>query len=354
MADIAATIDTDYPDILWEEVGVGDALPELRLPITWKTIVMGAAGTRDFMPYHHHPTQPIELGMRGPFINTMFFQGLFSRFATDWSGPGSAVASLVLRMSNQLIPGDTAVVSGVVTAKSEGDATVVLDLRLENDLGPVAAAVVTLAMPSTEGEQVVPPPLELGELAEPDAAMPGPAREWYGREYTRRSVYPISEAQIGYWIEAVQDANPLYRPTDYAARSPFGGMIAPSVSLMTWVMPRATQTGVAMSHPDVDLPEQAPWPGPLWPGDGEGSASFLIRMPGVTQSIVQQIALECGNPYRPGDEATVTSALIGCSEKKETRLGPGYFVTFQETYRNQKGEVAGRITITILQYGIES
>ncbi|MER9363226.1 MaoC family dehydratase N-terminal domain-containing protein [Mesorhizobium sp. M0500] len=331
--------------LTWEEVEVGAQLQQLRFPITWKTMAIAAAGTRDFFPYHHHPTQPKELGMRGPFVNTMFFQGLFSRFTTDWSGPESFVISLDLQMVDQLIPGDTAIVSGTVTGKSTDPERVELKLKIENQIGVVALSTVWLAMPSRRGDAIS-PSLEDEALPDPDPAMPAEAKEWYGRELVRQAVYPVSEAQIGLWADAVQDANPLYAPTEYAARSRFGGMIAPPVSLLTWIQPRAHQQGPDIRHPDVDNPDQPPWP-----NMASGSATAQFRMPGVSEIIVPKITLECGSPYRPGDTVSMTSSLAACSPRKRTRLGDGYFVTFKEIYKNQLGDITGRIFMTLFQYG---
>lgn len=326
---------------------MGAQLQPLRFPITWKTMAVAAAGTRDFFSYHHHPTQPIELGMRGPFVNTMFFQGLFSRFTTDWSGPESFVISLDLQMLDQLIPGDIAIVSGAVTDKSADPHRVELKLKIENKIGVVALSTVWLAMPSRRGAAIS-PSLKEEALADPDPSMPEEAKEWYGRELVRQAVYPVSEAQIGLWADTVRDANPLYAPTEYAARSRFGGMIAPPVALLTWIQPRAHQQGNNITHPDVDDPEQ-----PAWPERASGSATALFRMPGVSEIIVSKISLECGTPYRPGDTVSMTSSLFACSPRKRTRLGDGYFSTFKEIYRNQRGDITGRIFMTLFQYGLK-
>jgi hypothetical protein len=38
------------------------------------------------------------------------------------------------------------------------------------------------------------------------------------------------------------------------------------------------------------------------------------------------------------------------SEQKRTRIGPGYFVTWATTYRDQHGEVVGRQRFRILKF----
>jgi uncharacterized protein len=38
------------------------------------------------------------------------------------------------------------------------------------------------------------------------------------------------------------------------------------------------------------------------------------------------------------------------SERKQTRIGPGYFITWVTTFRDQRGEVVGRQTFRILKF----
>jgi hypothetical protein len=122
-------------------------------------------------------------------------------------------------------------------------------------------------------------------------------------------------------------------------------MIAPATSLLVWCQGRATQIGVDRQRPDVDLPGQGAWP------EAMRVAPFSFRVPGTTEVIVQRLACQFGTPARPGDRITATSELVNCSARKNTKLGPGYFVTGMEVYRNQRDEIIGRVALTLLQYG---
>jgi hypothetical protein len=42
--------------------------------------------------------------------------------------------------------------------------------------------------------------------------------------------------------------------------------------------------------------------------------------------------------------------LESVSDKKETRLGPGYFITWVTTYCDEQGEVVGRQMFRILKF----
>ena len=87
---------------LWEDVSEGEVLPKLEFPITVKTLILGVCGTRDLMPYHHDPAYSKSVGNRDMFVNTMFDQALFARYATDWSGPDSDFRASTLQMLGQL------------------------------------------------------------------------------------------------------------------------------------------------------------------------------------------------------------------------------------------------------------
>jgi hypothetical protein len=333
----------------WPDVQVGEVLPQLSLPITWKTLALIAAGTRDFMPYHHNSAFTKSVGIRDAFVNTMFNQALFGRFATDWSGPAAYLRSASLRMFDQLCPADTATVSGKVVRSwpdESGEQRVALDLAIRNAMTTTASSTVVLALPSRVGEVLGPRSLEAdGHLSADLELIPHPARELIGVKVPRQGAYPVSEAQIMYWCEMVRDLNPRYALDD----PDFPDMIAPPTSLLTWLQNRATQTGIDPKAPDVDVPSEAAWPRPA-----TYTRAATLRMPGTTDVIVQEIKAEFGAALRPGDRVLGTSELLHCSPLKRTRLGQGYFVTFLDVVTNDKGQVAGRVESTQLQYTPEA
>jgi len=328
---------------LWEDVEVGTVLPILEFPITVRTMVVAAAGTRDFAPYHHDSAYAKSVGNPEMFVNTMFMQALFSRFATDSSGPESDIRETSLKMTGVLCCGDVAKVEGRVADKSErdGDHCVTLELSISNEAGPTAINSIILAMPSREHGPVVPRTSLEKPSVEPNPETPNFAKEWIGKESEPYwGAYTISEAQLMYWCDMVEDANPLYVDCDYARKSRHGGVIAPPVALITWTMPRANQM------PDVNAPDRKLWP----PLESEPENS-LPAPPGMTEVIVQSSQQVYGNPLRPGDRVYTKSETIAFSPLKETRVGPGYFQTRLETYYNQRDEIVGTEIISFLWYG---
>jgi hypothetical protein len=336
-------------NLAWSNVAVGDRLPSLAFPISLKTLMLEVAGTRDFMPYHYHSGYAQTIGARGAFVNSMFLQALFARFACDWSGPDSQLLSASLEIRDQLCVGDVANVDGSVTRKwtDHDDSCVELNLVIRNEVGVTATSTTVLAMPAQPGEQVrvTGRDLTIGGVAAPDG-MPDEARAQLGKQTVAHFPYPVSEAQIMYWCEMVRDANPLFQDSGYAVASRFGGITAPPVSLLIWSKDRATQIGVSPDHPDVDLPDQPAWPARLDVPQGG------YRLAHVTDVIAQNIVVRTGAPIRPGHRIDVTSEMLSCTSLKRTKLGLGYFVSFGDTYRTDDGVIAGHVTKTILQYGV--
>jgi acyl dehydratase len=337
----------------WEEVEPEEELPVLHFPISVKTLVLAVCGTRDLMPYHHNPVYSESLGNRGMFVNTMFEQALFARFVTDWSGPESDFRETSLQMVGQIVPGDTAVVEGRVVRKYRDgrDRRVELELTASNDRGVAARASANLAMPSRdEGEVELVTELSKPEVA-PNPEMPEVARAHLGKPGAPIwGAYPISEVQIMYWCDMVEDANSLYLDGEYAQKCRHRGVIAPPMGLITWSMGRAGRMGVDSKAPDVDVPERQPWP-PIEGGPRTGSGMFTP--PGATDTIATKSVQAYGVPLRPGDRVYSTAELLDCSPLKKTRLGPGYFQTNLSTYYNQRDEIVGTNLFTLLRYGVK-
>jgi hypothetical protein len=57
---------------------------------------------------------------------------------------------------------------------------------------------------------------------------------------------------------------------------------------------------------------------------------------------------------RIGDTVTATTFVESISARKQTRIGPGYFVTWVTTYTDGSGEVVGRQRFRILKFRPEA
>ena len=101
----------------WDRVDVGLVLATLDFRVTYTTMVLDVAGTRDLYPPHHDPDAARAHGAKTIFLTTMWFQGLVGRFVSDWAGPNSFLRRLGIEMLANCGPGDTLTVSGRVTAR---------------------------------------------------------------------------------------------------------------------------------------------------------------------------------------------------------------------------------------------
>lgn len=98
------------------DVAVGDALPELRIDVTPREVVMGASASRDWQPQHHDHVHCVEVAnLPDIFLNTPHQAGYMERFLTDWAGSHARLAKLGFRMKKSVVPGDTMVFTGEVT-----------------------------------------------------------------------------------------------------------------------------------------------------------------------------------------------------------------------------------------------
>ncbi len=76
------------------EVAVGDALPELVIPLTRTLIVSTAMASRDYQDVHHDSQLAVERGSQDIFMNILSTNGLVGRYVTDWAGPGAVLTDV--------------------------------------------------------------------------------------------------------------------------------------------------------------------------------------------------------------------------------------------------------------------
>lgn len=338
---------------LWEDVQVGDRLPTLKLPITLKTFILAVVGERDFNPVHHNSSfARSSTGNADMWLNTMWHQGLFGRFVTDWTGPDSDFRSIWLHMVEFIHPGDTLTVEGEVVGVSErgGDHLVEIDISARTQRAAVACAGAVLAMPSNAGGPVRVLDSFEKPTVEVDPELPDFARPWIGQQSDPLwSPYPVSEVQIMYWCEMVEDGNPLYIDGPYARQGRHEGVIAPPQSLFTWTMGRPGHFGDPFERPDPDNPAAKPWPTERTLADGRSTSDRLAQTlmaggwqpPGTSKYAAQRVVQEYGRPLRPGDRVYTRAEVANCTPRKRTRLGEGHFVTLLTSFYNQRDELVG-------------
>ncbi|MAG31548.1 MAG: hypothetical protein CL908_11740 [Deltaproteobacteria bacterium] len=135
----------------FEEVEVGDELPECPIPITTTLIVAAAIASRDYQDVHHDRDLAVERGSPDIFMNILTSSGLCGRYITDWTGPEALLQSQSIRLGAPNYPGDTMTLSGSVLSKEaqNGAGLVEVGLRGANRLGDHVTGKVKLTLPGS-------------------------------------------------------------------------------------------------------------------------------------------------------------------------------------------------------------
>lgn len=127
------------------DVRVGDALPDLTIPLTRTFIISAAIASRDYQDVHHDHELAHERGSADIFINILTTNGIVGRFVTDWAGPASRLRKVAIRLGVPSYAGDTLVLSGEVTALDGNVADIAI--KGMNRLGAHVTGTVSVELP---------------------------------------------------------------------------------------------------------------------------------------------------------------------------------------------------------------
>jgi hypothetical protein len=148
---------------------------------------------------------------------------------------------------------------------------------------------------------------------------------------------PVNLPMIRHWVAAFEDSNPVYIDPEVAGRSRFGEIVAPPLMLQTWTMATPVITGIAERG------------GSPVASEGSGPLGVLDEA-GFTGTLASNSEFEFERYLRVGDMVSASSVIESISEEKQTRLGPGHFVTWVTTYCDGSGQVVGRQRFRILKF----
>src|SRR5690625_3985151 len=130
----------------YDDLQVGDRLPEQQLPITTSLIVASALATRAFENGHDDTPGAQGSGRPDVYRNILTSQGLMETYVTRWSGPETRVRKVALRLGAPNVPGATMTITGEI--KSKRDGLIEIEVTGENDnWGTHMKGVVSIELP---------------------------------------------------------------------------------------------------------------------------------------------------------------------------------------------------------------
>ncbi len=148
---------------------------------------------------------------------------------------------------------------------------------------------------------------------------------------------PVNQPMIRHWAAAFEDTNPAYTDASFASASRFGGVVAPPLMLQTWTMATPVITGIGARG------------GAPVPPEGTSPLSVFDDA-GFTGTLASNSEFEIERYLHLGDVISATTVIESISDQKQTRIGPGYFVTWVTTYFDHTGEVVGIQRFRILKF----
>ena len=93
--------------LCYEDVSVGDPMPDLVKEISTVSMVRYAAATWDFHRYHHDRQYANDRGMREEFLDGQQMGGYLAQHVVDWAGLDATLKRLSFRYGDFVFPGDT-------------------------------------------------------------------------------------------------------------------------------------------------------------------------------------------------------------------------------------------------------
>ena len=140
------------PTRSYEEIEVGQELPELVIELTPTLIISTAIASRDYQDVHHDRDLAVQRGSKDIFMNILSTNGFVGRFVTDWAGPEAVLERVAIRLGAPNYPYDQMRMTGRVESKQvvDGRGTLEVAIRGQNGLGDHVKGTVRLVLPRPE------------------------------------------------------------------------------------------------------------------------------------------------------------------------------------------------------------
>jgi hypothetical protein len=147
---------------------------------------------------------------------------------------------------------------------------------------------------------------------------------------------PVNQPMIRHWAAALEDENPVYTDPELAAKTRFGGIVAPPLMLQTWTLPTPQLRGIGERGGA--------------PVENGRNPLAVLDEAGFAATLATNSEFEIERYLHLGEVIHSTMQIESISEEKRTRVGVGHFVTWVTTFRDEQGEVVGRQTFRIFKF----
>lgn len=118
-----------------QSVKVGDEVTPLSRTVTQEQISAYAEASGDVNPIHVNEEFARMVGLPGTIAHGMLNMAILTEAVSRWAGGSDRVASLRVRFSKPLLPGDTITCTGKVVEVDESAGTATLEVGASSDRG---------------------------------------------------------------------------------------------------------------------------------------------------------------------------------------------------------------------------
>lgn len=115
----------------WDDVKVGEEIPERSNVVDRAQLVQYAGASGDFNPIHWNPEFAQMVGLPGVIAHGMFSMALVARAVAEWAGDPAAVKKLTVQFRKEVLPEEKIVAKGKVVEKDDAARTARLELWAE-------------------------------------------------------------------------------------------------------------------------------------------------------------------------------------------------------------------------------
>jgi len=125
------------PQLCWDDVREGTALPPLVKTVTTRQLVKYAGASGDYNEIHYDKDYAQSTGLAGVIVHGALKNAFLAQLVTDWIGVQGTLRKLACQYRGMDVPGDRLTCQGRVLKRyvQDGQRLVDLELWLENSKG---------------------------------------------------------------------------------------------------------------------------------------------------------------------------------------------------------------------------